>query len=136
MLKVKIENRNDANNKNAKWHDLMTQAGVHESYAHVNEILTNDCDYVIADVVSDWARFDENTALDDMIETITILKQLIEDEVTLFKTLYAEAIHEPIDIAKSVRYNEMKYIEDVDEDDEIWETVCLVKETREIAILY
>lgn len=137
MLKVKIENRNDTKNKNTKWHDLMTQTGVDESYAHVYEILADDCDYVITDVVSDWAKFDENTALDDMIETVTVLKQLIEDEVTLFKILYAEGTHEPIDIAKSILYNEMKYLEDVDdEDDEVWEVVYFDKENKNIAILH
>jgi|SRR5699024_428938 len=136
MLKVKIEKRDDITNVKNEWHDLMTDSGVQSAYQTQDDILAQDYDYEITDVKSDWARFDENTALDDMIETVTVLKQLIEDEVTLFKTLYAEGTHEPIDIAKSVRYNEMKYIEDVDEDDEIWETVCLVKEAREIAILH
>lgn len=137
MLKVKIQNRNDTTNKNSKWHDLMTQAGIESSYVHVDEILACNCDYMIADAVSDWAKFNENTSLDDMIETVTVLKQLIEDEVTLFKILYAEGTHEPIDIAKNIRHNEMKYLEDVDEEnDEIWEVVYFEKENNDIAILH
>lgn len=136
MLKVKIEKYTKLENKNGRWHDLMTKSGIKDAYQHVDKISAEDNDYIITDVKSDWARFDNNTSLDDMIETVNVLKNMIDDEVVLFKTLYSEGIHEPLDIANSIKYNEMKYLEDVLEDDEIWETVYFDKEEKQIAILY
>ena len=43
----------------------------------------------------------------------------MDDEVRLFKEMYKECTHEPIDIATNILNNEMKYVEDVEEDDEI-----------------
>lgn len=136
MLKIKIEKYTKLDNKNGRWHDLMIHAGVKDAYQHLDEIHADDSDYIITDVETDWARYDNNTSLDDMVETVNVLKDMIDDEVFLFKKLYAEGIHEPLDIAMSIRYNEMKYSEDVSEDDEIWETVYFAKEDKQIAILY
>lgn len=74
MLIVQIEAHKNALNKNGEWHDLMTQEGIRTAYEHVSEILEKDNDYIITDVRSDWARFDSNTSLDDMIETVVLLK--------------------------------------------------------------
>lgn len=136
MLKVKIEVHTNSTDKNVKWHDLMTQEGIKNAYQHLDEIHENDNDYIISNVQTDWARFDSNTSLDDMIETVVLLKNMMDDEVRLFKEMYKECTHEPIDIATNILNNEMKYVEDVEEDDEIWETVFFDKEQREIAILY
>ncbi|WP_020006604.1 hypothetical protein [Salinicoccus albus] len=136
MLKVKIEAYIHSIDKNGKWHDLMTKAGTKDAYQHLDDIYANDKDYIITDIKTDWARFDGNTSLDDMVETVNVLKDMIDDEMILFKKLYSEGIHEPLDIAKSIRYNEIKYSEDILEDDEIWETVFFDKEQKEIAILY
>jgi|SRR5690625_1611817 len=132
MLKIKVENEKGTN---VKWHDLMKATGVKEAYEHLDTIFSEQEDYVITDVKSDWAKFDCNTSLDDMADTVRVLKDMIDDEVTLFKIIYNVGIHEPLDIANKVRYNEMKYIEDVCEDDEIWETVFFEKENKEIAII-
>lgn len=136
MLIVQIEAHKNALNKNGEWHDLMTQEGIRTAYEHVSEILEKDNDYIITDVRSDWARFDSNTSLDDMIETVVLLKNMMNDEISLFQKLYAECIHEPIDIATNILNNQMKYVEDVEEEDEIWEIVFFDKEQRKIAILY
>lgn len=136
MLKVKIEVHTKSSDKNEKWHDLMTQAGIKSAYQHLDEIHEKDNDYIITNVQTDWARFDNNTSLDDMIETVVLLKNMMNDEALLFKKMYKECTHEPIDIATNILNNEMKYIEDVEEDEEIWETVFFDKEQREIAILY
>lgn len=92
--------------ENGKWHDLMTKDGVDSAYQH----------------------------LDDMIETTTELKKMMDDEVILFKKIYVDGTHEPMEIARSILQNELKYIEDVDE--EIWETVYFGKEQKMIAILH
>lgn len=136
MLKIKIETETNLNERNAQWHDLMTKAGVNDAYQHLDEIYAEDNDYVITDVLSDWARFDRNTALDDMVDTVRLLKIMMDDEVIVFKTIYREGIHEPIDIANCILHNEMKYFKEVEEDEEIWEVVYFYKEQTKIAILY
>lgn len=136
MLKVKIETETNVNERNAQWHDLMTKAGVNDAYQQLDEIHAENNDYVITDVLSDWARFDRNTALDDMVDTVRLIKIMMDDEVTVFKTIYREGIHEPIDIANRILHNEMKYLKEVEEDEEIWEVVYFDKEQTKIAILY
>ena len=133
MLKIKIANEEG---KNAKWFDLMNEIEVTKAHEHAEALFYNEDNYIISEIVSDWARFDNYTALDDMVETVTVIKSMIDDEVELFKLIYKDGVHEPIDIAKNVRYNEMKYIEDTCEDDEIWETVYFEKEDKEIAIMH
>lgn len=133
MLKIKVENENGTN---TKWHDLMEETGKKEAYEHVDTIYSEDGDYIITDVKSDWGEFDCNTALDDIIDTVNVLKTMLDDEIELFKIIDGAGLHESFDIANNVRYNEMKYIEDIGEDDEIWETVFFEKEEKEIAILY
>lgn len=132
MLKVKLETRTG---ENGRWHDLMISEGVDSAYQHLDDILGTHDDYIVSAVQSDWAQYDEHTALDDMIETVTELKKMMDDEVILFKEIYRDGTHEPMDIARSILQNEMKYIEDIDEDDEVWETVFLEKEQKTIAIL-
>lgn len=136
MLTVKIEAYTEMTETMALWHNLMTRTGIQEAYQHLDKIFETGNDYVITDVQTDWARYDHNTTLDDMVDTVNVLHTLMKDEVTLFKTLYYEGIHEPLDIACQIRDSEMKYIEDVDEDDEIWEIVYLDKKQTKIAILY
>lgn len=92
MLKIKIEKYTQLDNKKEKWHDLMTKTGVKDAYQHLDEIHADDSDYIITDIETDWARFDANTSLDDMIETVNVLKDMIDDEVILFKKLYNEGI--------------------------------------------
>jgi len=133
MLRVKVENEKGTN---IKWHDLMKKTGVKEAYEHIDTIFSENEDYIITDIKSDWAKFDCNTSLNDMMDTVNVLKTMIDDEIKLFKTIYSVGIHEPLDIANKVRYNEMKYIEDICEDDEVWETVFFDKEEKEIDILY
>ena len=133
MLKIKVENEKGTN---TGWHDLMKMTGVREAYEHLDTIFSENEDYIITDIKSDWAKFDRNTSLDDMVDTVTVLKTMLDDEVELFKVLYSVGVHEPSDIANKIRYNEMKYIEDICEDDEVWETVFFEKEEKEIAILY
>ena len=133
MLKIKIENEKRTN---SQWHDLMEQTGIKVAYDHLDTIFLKNEDYIITDIESDWAQFDKNTALDDMVDTANVIDNMLEDEVELYKLIYSAGIQEPLDIAYKVRYHEMKYIEDVCEDDEIWETVFFEKEEREIAITY
>jgi len=90
MLKVKIEKYTKL--ENGRWHDLMTKVGIKDAYQHLDEIYSDDNGYIITDVETDWARFDNNTSLDDMIETVNVLKDMIDDEVILFKKLYYEGI--------------------------------------------
>lgn len=136
MLKVKIESNTPSTDRNEKWHDLMTITGRKAAYQHLQEIHCTDNDYIITDVESDWAKFDSNSSLDDMIETVKVLEGMIEEEVMLFKTLYCEGIHEPLDIAYRIKDSELKHLEDTLEDDEIWETVFSNKEQKELAIMY
>lgn len=138
MIKIKLENPNK--NEDGKWFDLMVGNGTKKAFDHLysnlREIYNSDTDCVITDIESDWAKLDEYTSLDDVVETVRVLITMLDEELKLFKAINNAAVHEPLDIAKKVRYSEMKYIEDVCEEDEVWEIVFFEEEDREIAILY
>ncbi|GAA3713266.1 hypothetical protein GCM10022378_00190 [Salinicoccus jeotgali] len=137
MIKIKLENP-DTNEK-SEWFDLLIGNGTKEAHEHLystlREIYNNYDDCIITDIESDWARFDDYTALDDVVDTVRVLVTMFTDEMTIFKTLYKEGIHEPLDIANKVRYHDFKYYDDVTEDDEVWETVYFEKEKVTYAIL-
>lgn len=136
MLKVKIANEElYCKEDEGVWYDLMTETGVKSAYKYSNEIMSSGSNYIIVDIRSDWARCDDFSVLDDMVEISNIIRSMIDGEVKLFKKIYKENIHEPYDIASKIRFNEMKYKEDVTADDEIWETVFFEEEEKTIAII-
>ena len=136
MLKIKIANEElYCKEDEGEWFNLMTDTGVESAYEYSEEIMRSGANYLIVDVESDWARHDDFTVLEDMVEIASIIKSMIADEVKLFKKLYMDNVHEPYDIANKIRFNKMKYQEDVEEKDEVWESVFFEEEGKTIAII-
>lgn len=113
-----------------EWYDLMKVEEVQAAYRNIKQVE----DYIVSDIESEWADFDSNSSIDDMVETINLIKNLPVKKQMMFKSIYKEGIHEPLDIARNLKNNKTKYLRNIDEFDEIWETVFIGN--KEIAILY
>lgn len=113
-----------------EWYDLMKVEEVQAAYRNIKQVEV----YIVSDIESEWADFDSNSSIDDMVETINLIKNLPVKKQMMFKSIYKEGIHEPLDIARNLKNNKTKCLRNIDKFDEIWETVFIGN--KEIAILY
>lgn len=134
MFKVSIANEHIyEENYETMEYDLFTQQGL----TGINDFVYSleEDNYVITDIQtdSDWADYDSYTLVDDLCETALFLRKMNEFQYSLFIELAKESVQEPADIARNIVNNEIKLVNEVDEDD-IWEEVNY--KNKSYAILY
>lgn len=111
--------------ENDKEYDLYSQDGIKQMYSFVEELESQDKDYVVTDIQTDdsWAWFDEITNVDDMVFIARKIQEMTDFEYLAFRTVVLERIQEPLDVAKHILSNGIEVKKAYHNDDEIefWE---------------
>lgn len=102
-IKVKIVYYNDINNhliSHIKTLDLSNQKGIKELSELVSHVNNNDLYYEVTNIKStkDWAKWDEYTNLNNVLEVNTRLLKLNDKDYEKFITIAKEEIYEILDI--------------------------------------
>ena len=102
-IKVAIDYCNDIDNhliSHIKTLDLSNQKGIKELSELVSHVTNNDLYYEVTNIQStgDWAKCDEYTSLNNVLEVSTRLLTLSDEDYKKFVTIAKEEIYEVMDI--------------------------------------
>lgn len=89
-----------------RYYDLTNKAERQQLYAEIDN-LKDSFSYTVEDLITDesWADFDADTNLDDVLEVMTEIKNLSEEEYKLFINKAKQRIEPPIDIILNIKNN-------------------------------
>ena len=102
-IKVAIDYYNDIDNhliSHIKTLDLSNQKGIKELSELVSHVNNNDLYYEVTNIKStkDWAKCDEYTSLNNVLEVSTRLLTLSDEDYEKFVAIAKEEIYEVMDI--------------------------------------
>ena len=102
-IKVAIDYYNDIDNhfiSHIKTLDLSNQKGIKELSELVSHVNNNDLYYEVTSIQStgDWAKCDEYTSLNNLLEVSTRLLTLSDEDYERFIAIAKEEVHEVMDI--------------------------------------
>ncbi|SRR5699024_34785 len=89
-----------------RYYDLTNKIEREQLYAEIGN-LKDPFSYTVEDLITDenWADFDADTNLDNVLEVMTELKNFSDEEYKLFINEAKQRIESPIDIILNIKNN-------------------------------
>ena len=112
--------------------NILEHAGIQKAYEYTEQLAQENENYIVVNIDSQFADWNPETLLDDVVEVAVLLNKMTVFQQRLFIEIAQEQTHEPFDVAYAILNNDILEIELIDEDD-IWETVTLDNEVFAIS---